>query len=94
MPRGFRHPGHTLATDVDMWATAGFAADPFPSPPPRSANFLPGAIARLKPGMSVEEAQSRLDSFAGQLRSQYPNDYRPEARFSIHLEPLKDSLTG
>jgi hypothetical protein len=60
MPPGFRHPGRTVATDVDMWATAGFAAAPFPSPPPRSANFLPGAIARLRPGLTVPSNGSTL----------------------------------
>jgi len=63
MPPGFRHPGRTVATDVDMWATAGFSAAPFPSPPPRSAIFLPGAIARLKPDLTVAQAQQRLDGF-------------------------------
>jgi predicted permease len=94
MPPGFRHPGRTVATDVDMWATAGFAAAPFPSPPPRSAVFLPGAIARLKPGLTVAQAQQRLDGFTAVLRAQFPQDYRPEARWSIQLEPLKESLTG
>jgi putative ABC transport system permease protein len=94
MPREFHHPGRTVATDVDMWATAGFSADPFPSPPPRSSNFIPGAIARLKLGMTLQQAQARLDSFTAQLRAQYPNDYRPEARYSIQIEPLKDALTG
>lgn len=94
MPPGFRHPGRTVATDVDMWATAGFAAAPFPSPPPRSANFLPGGIARLQPGLTVGQAQQRLDAFTAALRAQYPQDYRTEARWSIQLEPLKESLTG
>jgi putative ABC transport system permease protein len=94
MPPGFRHPGRTVATDVDMWATAGFAAAPFPSPPPRSAIFLPGAIARLKPDLTVAQAQQRLDGFTAFLRAQFPQDYRPEAHWSIQLEPLKESLTG
>jgi predicted permease len=94
MPPGFRHPGNTVATDVDMWATAGFAADPFPTPPARNANILPGGIARLKPGLTVAQAQRRLDAFTAALRMQFPQDYRPEGRWSIQLEPLKESLTG
>ena len=93
-PQGFRHPGRTLDTDVDMWAATTFAGDPFPINPPRSANYIPGAIGRLKPGISVVQAQARLDAFVAQLRQQYPREYRPEMRFSIELEPLKDSLTG
>jgi putative ABC transport system permease protein len=92
-PPGFRHPGKTFATDVDVWAATGFAADPFPAPV-RKSSILPGAVGRLRPGMSLEQAQSRLDSFTAQLRAQYPNDYPPQERFTIRLEPLKDSLTG
>ena len=92
--KGFRHPGRTLSTDVDMWAATAFSGDPFPADPQRSNNYIPGAIARLKPGLTVAQAQQRLDAFVAQLRAQYPRDYRPEARFSIQLEPLKDALTG
>src|SRR5205085_11972241 len=35
MPPGFRHPGRTAGTDVDVFAAAGFSADPFPKPPQR-----------------------------------------------------------
>jgi len=92
-PAGFRHPGKTVATDVDVWAATGFAADPFPAPK-RTGTILQGAIARLRPGLSIPQAQARLDSFTAHLREQFPNDYRPEQRFTIRLEPLKDSLTG
>jgi len=93
-PAEFRHPGRTLAGDVEMWVTAGFSAAPFPAPPPRSSNFLPGAIGRIRKGIPLRQVQAQLDTFAAQLRAEFPNDYRPEARFSIQLEPLKDSLTG
>ena len=49
MPPGFRHPGQTLRNEVDIWGTAGFAANPF-GPPIRAQRILPGAIGRLKPG--------------------------------------------
>jgi putative ABC transport system permease protein len=94
MPEGFRHPGKTIATDTDIWATAGFAADPFTKPPRRDEHQIIGLIGRLRPGLTVAAAQARLDSFTAQLRAQYPNDYKPGAGFSIQLEPLKDSLTG
>src|SRR6185312_17202897 len=63
LPPGFRHPGRTVATDVEIWITAGFRADPFPKPV-RSGRYLPGAIGLLKPGISLEQAQARLDTFA------------------------------
>src|SRR5262249_44733342 len=94
MPAGFRHPARTIATDSDVVGTAGFAAAPFPKPPQRGAHMIPGMIGRLRPGVSLQAAQARLDSFSAQLRAQYPNDYKANSNFSFDLEPLKDSLTG
>src|SRR5216684_5617975 len=60
LPPGFRHPGSTVSTDVEIWVTCGFRADPFPKPE-RSLRILPGAaIGLLKPGIGLEQAQSRL----------------------------------
>ncbi len=94
MPAAFRHPGRTVATDVDMWVTAGFSAAPFPPNPARSVALLPGALGRLKPGLSVALAQQKLDAFTAEIRKQYPNEYSSQARWSIELESLKDSLSG
>jgi putative ABC transport system permease protein len=93
LPPGFRHPGRTLATDVEIWITAGFKADPFPKPD-RTLRFLPGAIGLLKPGISREQAQSRLDAFASQLRAEYATDYPGGSGWSIEVEPLQESLVG
>ena len=94
LPPGFRHPGRTVATDVEIWVTAGFKADPFPKPPDRSRRFLPGAIGLLKPGIGREQAQSRLDAFASQLRAEYATDYPAGSGWSIEVEPLQESLVG
>jgi putative ABC transport system permease protein len=94
MPPEFRHPGNTSSTDVDLWAASGFMANPFPSPPIRRARFLPGALGRLKPDISVEDAQRRLDLFAAQLQRAYPNDYPAQLKWSLRLEPAQASLTG
>jgi putative ABC transport system permease protein len=93
LPPGFRHPGRTLATDVEIWITAGFRANPFPKPD-RSLRFLPGAIGLLKPGISREQAQARLDAFASQLRAEYATDYPAASGWSIEVEPLQESLVG
>ena len=93
LPPGFRHPGSTRATDVEIWVTAGFKADPFPKPD-RSLRFLPGAIGLLKPGISREQAQSRLDALASQLRAEYATDYPAGSGWSIEVEPLQESLVG
>ncbi len=93
LPPGFRHPGRTVTTDVEIWITAGFRADPFPKPD-RSLRFLPGAIGLLKPGISLEQAQSRLNAFTAQLRAEYATDYPAGSGWSIEVEPLQESLVG
>ena len=93
LPAGFRHPGSTVSTDVEIWVTCGFRADPFPKPE-RSLRILPGAIGLLKPGIGLEQAQSRLDAFASQLRAEYATDYPAGSDWSIEAEPLQDSLVG
>jgi predicted permease len=93
LPPGFRHPGRTVTTDVEIWLTAGFKADPFPKPD-RSLRMLPGAIGLLKPGIGREQAQSRLDAFASQLRAEYATDYPAGSDWSIEVEPLQESLVG
>ena len=94
MPPGFRNPGQTLAGDVELWAAAGFIGDPFPSPPVRAVRLLPGAMARLKPGLTIQQAQKRLDAVAAQLTQTYPKEYPAASRWSLRLEPVGDSLTG
>jgi predicted permease len=93
MPPGFRHPARTLRNEVEMWGTAGFAANPF-GPPVRAQRMLPGAIARLKPGLSVQQAQMKLDSFVANLRGQFPNEYPVDAGWTVRLLPAREKLVG
>jgi putative ABC transport system permease protein len=94
MPPEFRHPGRTIRQDVEIWIAAGYAADPFPHPPVRTQRFIPGAIARLQPGMTITQAQSRLDAFTAQLHEQYPTDYPAATRWGLRLVPLQQEVVG
>ena len=94
MPKGFRHPGKTLRNEVDMWGTAGFAANPFPNPPVRGQRLLPGAIGRLKDGLTVEQAQAKLDAFTAELKNQFPKDYPFELGWTVRLLPAREALVG
>jgi len=78
---------------VEVWVTTGFSADPWPKPA-RNVRVLPGAIGRLKPGIDVTQAQARLTAMASELRTDFPNDYPPEAKWSIEIQPLQDALVG
>jgi len=94
MPAGFRHPGKTIETVEDVYVAAGYNAPPFPVPPLRSARMLPGAIARLKPGLSVAEAQARLETFDAGLARDYPTDYPPTVGWAPRLVSVQQDLTG
>ncbi len=94
MPPGFRHPGRTLTNEVDVWAAAGFMAPPFPVPVQRSVRFLPGAMGRLKPGLTVSQAQARLDALSTQLSREYPAEYPSAAAWGLRLVSVKEDLVG
>jgi len=93
MPPEFRHPGRTLRADSDIWLTAGYIALPFPKPN-RQIRLFPGAIARLKPGLTLQQAQAKLDGFVTQLSQQYPTDYPAAARWSTRITPLQLDIVG
>jgi predicted permease len=93
-PPDFRHPGRSLRTDIEMWAPTGFSASPFPSPPPHAARYVRGAIGRLKPGVSIEQAQQRIEAFARPYRDQYPADYPAQAGWVPRIIPLQQDLIG
>jgi putative ABC transport system permease protein len=93
MPPGFRHPGRTLRDDVELWGTAGFTANPF-GPPRRQVRLLPGGIARLKAGLTVQQAQLKLDAFVEQLTKEFPNEYPAQAGWTVRLQPAREKLVG
>jgi predicted permease len=94
-PSGFRHPGRGLRTGIDMWAPAGYRAAPFqPIDKSRTSYSLAGAIGRLKPGVSLDEANERLRAFAVRLRSEHPADYPERSGWSPRLIDLHEDVVG
>jgi putative ABC transport system permease protein len=93
LPPGFRHPGRTIATDVEVWATGQYSADPFPKPT-RIQRVLPGAMGRLKPGVTLAETQAKLDVMLAQLRKQFASDYAPGSSRTVRVHSLQESLVG
>src|SRR5271154_958415 len=93
LPRGFRHPGPTTSGDAEVFGAGGFSADPFP-PPLRGNRDLRHGIGRLKPGVTLAQAQARLTVMAAQLRHDFPADYSPQAQWTIEIQPLQETLVG
>src|SRR5215472_3634799 len=93
LPRGFRHPGPTTSGDAEVFGAGGLSADPFPKPM-RGTRRLVHGIGRLKPGLTMVQAQGRLTAMAAQLRHDFPTDYPPQAQWTIEIQPLQETLVG
>jgi len=94
MPPGFHDPLRTVQQrNTQLWAASGFSAPPAPTPL-RGSRLIPEAIGRLKPGLTISAAQSRVDALVAALRKQFPADYPPESHWTVRLVPLKESIIG
>ena len=93
LPRGFRHPGPTTSGDAEVFCAGGFSGDPFP-PPMRSRRILVSGIGRLKPDLTLAQAQARLTAMAAELRQEFPTDYPSQAQWTIEIQPLQETLVG
>ena len=93
LPPGFRHPGPTVSGDVEVFGAAGFTGEPFPKPA-RGTRILVNAIGRLKPGLTVAQAQTRLTTMAAELRHAFPGDYPPQTQWTIEIQSLQETLVG
>ena len=72
MPASFRFPfdGAPLSETADLWVPLAFPANLL-SPESRTQEFGVGLIARLKPGVSREQAQSDVEGIAKEFMKQY-----------------------
>ena len=88
MPRGFAYP---VASDkpTDVYRPIGFTNDDKVRGGNRSYNWY--AIARLKPGVSIEQAHEQMNRVAAQLDEQYPK-FSPGMR--VRVVTLHHHLVG
>jgi len=95
MPAGFDAPGRTAEErNIEVWAATSFYGTPLPDNPPRNMRFLPTAVARLKPGVTIAQAQSRVDVLVASLQKEFPGDYPLQSARSVRLVPLQERVVG
>lgn len=84
MPSGFVFPD-----PVDLWLPLG----PRLGDAYRDRDSHPGleGVARLKPGVTLQEAREQMDAIAARLEQQYPESNRG-AR--VRMDPLLDKVVG
>ncbi len=94
MPAGYHDPGRTAEErNIDIWLASGFGAPPAP-PAVRNSRFLPGAIARIAPGLTIAAAQSRVDALVAALQKEFPDDYPLQDAWKVRLVPLAETVVG
>jgi putative ABC transport system permease protein len=95
MPPEYHDPGKTpRERNIEVWAASSDYGAPFLDHPPRNTRNLPTAVARLKPGLTIAAAQSRMDALVAALQKQYPNDYPVQSAWRVWLLPLHESVVG
>jgi putative ABC transport system permease protein len=84
MPRSFFFPGR----DVQVWMPVAYT--PKLIAQSRRPHWL-GVVARLKPGVTMSQAQQDMNRIARQLEAEYPDT---NSQMGVRLEPLHDSFAG
>ena len=83
MPKSF----DPLLSNSDLWVPAAFT----PQQLADHDNHYLNVMARLKPGVSLAQAQAELNIIALRLQQQYPIDDKERG---FHVEPLTTTLLG
>src|SRR5260370_16251463 len=95
IPRVLAARGQTTEErTIEAWMATIFSGPPMSDHPPRSGRNLPTAVARLKPGLTIAAAQSRLDALVAALQKEFPEDYPKQSAWSVRLLPLKETAVG
>jgi predicted permease len=84
MPRDFHYP----TADAQFWVTTRFSADDY-TPAERTNNWLDG-VARLRPGVTREQAQAEASVIAADLRRSYPKENKDTG---ARVVSLRDDLS-
>ncbi|MEY2563052.1 MAG: hypothetical protein QOH88_1245 [Verrucomicrobiota bacterium] len=83
MPRSFQFP----TRDDQLWVPIAFPAEEASQ---RGSHYLE-VIGRIKPGVSLKQAQAEMDTIAARLAQQYP-DYN--VRIGNVVTPLHEQVVG
>lgn len=51
-------------------------------------------VARLKPGVTLQQAQAQVSTIAAGLKQEYPVAYPPDSGFTIRVVPLLEQVAG
>ena len=86
MPASFEFPDSA----VDIWKPLLLDADALSSDNRGSHGYT--ALARMRPGVTLEQAQADLAGVTATFKAEYPGNYR--TGFTATLRPLQDDIVG
>jgi putative ABC transport system permease protein len=84
MPPGFQFP----SAETEIWRPLDITADRLNE---RYSRWL-SSVARLKPGVTMAQAQAEMDALARIMRRDHPENYRED--WAIDLVSLRNELAG
>jgi putative ABC transport system permease protein len=88
-PRGAEMPAYfQLPSQSEVWSPLAADAKKISQ---RGNNVNNGVVARLKPGITLQQAHVEMNTIAGRLAQQYP---ATDAGFGVLLVPLRDQIMG
>jgi putative ABC transport system permease protein len=85
LPEGFTFGGET-----NMWVPLALDR----AKPSNRGNHYLEVVARLRPGVSLEQASADLDNAARKMAAAFPQQYLPDSGFALYARPLQDDLVG
>ena len=86
MPQGFRFPG----AEAEIWRPIAITNADL-SNDERGSHWL-RSVARLKPGVTMAQAQAEMDVLARSLQREHPANYEENSGWGIRLVSLRDEL--
>jgi putative ABC transport system permease protein len=96
LPHKFQIPrqvslGTVSVDDIDALIPLSFVAHNEPDTMTQRGRHFLHAVARLKPGVNVQQASSDMTTLASSLEQQFPAE---NTNFTVHLVPVHEQITG
>jgi predicted permease len=88
MPAGFSFPDK----DTEVWVPIAFEPSMF-AETERGSRYI-NMVARLKPGVTLEQARTEIDTVASRLQQQYPQSYAANSGWGVSVVSLHEQVVG